>query len=145
MAKVEPMWLNSGMHGRADKTSNTYIRVNRLTGKAHAVTLRNPRTWKDFSNKQVSNSNRFGALCKGVYTWLKLAKADDAAAEDKAEYEKLNAMLRNQDVYPSLTSLIMAKRYVSVNEELNAVTFTDDEYTKTLEIDFNVRPLNRKS
>ena len=145
MAKVVPMWLNSGMHGRADKTSNTYIRVNRITGNAYAVTLRNPRTWKDFSNKQVSNSNRFGALCKGVHAWVKMAKADDAAAEDKAEYEKLNAMLRNQDVYPSLTSLIMGKRYVSVNAELNAITFTDDEYTKTMEINFEARPLDRKS
>lgn len=135
------MWLNSGMSGRADKTSNTYIRVNRLTGNAHAVTLRNPRTWKDFSNKQISNSNRFGALCTGVHAWVKMAKADDAAAEDKAEYEKLMAILKKQNIYPRLTSLIMGKRYVSVNDELNAVTFTDDEYTKTMEINFTPRPV----
>lgn len=127
------------MRGRADKTSRTYIRVNRLTGKVYAVTLRNPRTWKDFSSKQVSNSNRFGALCKGVHAWVKLAKADDADVRDRAEYEKLVVMLKNQDTYPTLTSLIMGRRYVSVNDAFNAVTFTDGDYTKTMEIEFKAR------
>ena len=145
MAKVNPMWLNNGMTGRADKSSSTYIRVNRITGKAYAVTLRHPRTGKDFSNRQITNSNRFGALCKGVHAWVKLAKAENAAAEDRAEYEKLTAMLHNQNVYPSLTSFIMAKRYVSVSDDLSAVTFTDGDYVKTLNIQFEARPLRHDS
>ena len=39
MATIVPLWLNNGMRGRADKSSDTYIRVNRRTGKAYAVTL----------------------------------------------------------------------------------------------------------
>ena len=27
MAKITPMWLNSGISGRADRTSNTYTKV----------------------------------------------------------------------------------------------------------------------
>ncbi len=145
MAQMVPLWLNNGMRGRADKTSNTYIRVNRLTGKAYAVTLRHPRTGKDFSDKQITNSNRFGALCKGVHAWVKLAKADDAPAEDRAEYRKLCALLRNQSTYPSLTAFIMARRYVSVNETLDAVTFTDGDYIRTVNIQFNARPLGGQS
>jgi hypothetical protein len=145
MAQIVSMWLNNGMRGRADKTSNTYVRVNRLTGKAHAVTLRHPRTWKDFSDKQITNSNRFGALCKGVHEWLKLAKSDDAAAEDRAEYEKLMDILRNQNTYPHLSALIMAKRYVSVNDTIDVATFTDEDYVQTLSITFDARPLNGKS
>lgn len=145
MATIVPLWLNNGMRGRADKSSDTYIRVNRRTGKAYAVTLRHPRTGKDFTDKQITNSNRFGALCKGVNAWMKLAKADDASAADRAEYEKLTAMLRSQSTYPHLTALIMAKRYVSVNDSLDAVTFRDGDYVKTLNIQFEARPLRHDS
>lgn len=145
MATIVPMWLNNGMRGRADKTSNTYVRVNRLTGKSQAVTLRHPRTWKDFSDKQITNSNRFGALCKGVHEWVKLAKSDGAAAEDKAEYEKLMNILRNQNSYPHLSALIMARRYVSVSDSLDVATFTDGDYVKTLNIQFDARPLRHDS
>ena len=33
MAKIDMMWLNDGIHGRADKTSRTYTKVDRLTGR----------------------------------------------------------------------------------------------------------------
>ena len=132
MATIVPLWLNNGMRGRADKSSDTYIRVNRRTGK-------------DFTDKQITNSNRFGALCKGVNAWMKLAKADDAPAADRAEYEKLTAMLRSQSTYPHLTALIMAKRYVSVSDSLDAVTFRDGDYVKTLNIQFEARPLRHDS
>ena len=145
MATIVPLWLNNGMRGRADKSSDTYIRVNRSTGKAYAVTLRHPRTGKDFTDKQITNSNRFGALCKGVNAWMKFAKADDASAADRAEYEKLTAMLRSQSTYPHLTALIMAKRYVSVNDSLDAVIFRDGDYVKTLNIQFEARPLRHDS
>ena len=83
MAKIDMMWLNDGIHGRADKTSRTYTKVDRLTGKTYAVTLRNPRTGKDFTNGQIRQNNKFGALCMGVHAWVKQAKAADASAEDK--------------------------------------------------------------
>ena len=135
------MWLNDGIHGRADKTSRTYTKVDRLTGKTYAVTLRNPRTGKDFTNGQIRQNNKFGALCMGVHAWVKQAKAADASAEDKAQYKKFVKALRAQHQYPSVFALIMAKRYATVNEELSAVTITDGEYTKTVEFTFNARPL----
>ena len=135
------MWLNDGIHGRADKTSRTYTKVDRLTGKTYAVTLRNPRTGKDFTNGQIRQNNKFGALCMGVHAWVKQAKAADASAEDKAQYKKFVKALRAQHQYPSVFALIMAKRYATVNEELSAVTITDGEYTKTVEFTFNARPV----
>ena len=135
------MWLNDGMHGRADKTSRTYVKVDRLTGRTYAVTLRNPRTGKDFDNNQIKNNNRFGALCTGVHAWVKLAKAADADAADKAQYEKFVKALKSQHNYPSVFALIMAKRYATVAADYSSVTVTDGEYTKTVEFVFNARPL----
>ena len=141
MAKIDMMWLNDGMHGRADKTSRTYVKVDRLTGRTYAVTLRNPRTGKDFDNNQIKNNNRFGALCTGVHAWVKLAKAADADAADKAQYEKFVKALKSQHNYPSVFALIMAKRYATVAADYNSVTIADGEYTKTVEFVFNARPL----
>ena len=135
------MWLNDGMHGRADKTSRTYTKVDRLTGRTYAVTLRNPRTGKDFDNNQIKNNNRFGALCTGVHAWVKLAKANNADAADKAQYEKFVKALKSQHNYPSVFALIMAKRYATVAADYNSVTIADGEYTKTVEFVFNARPL----
>ncbi len=135
------MWLNDGMHGRADKTSRTYVKVDRLTGKTYAVTLRNPRTGKDFDNNQIKNNNRFGALCMGVHAWVKLAKAADADAADKAQLEKFIKTLKAQHQYPNLMSLIVGKRYATVAADYSSVTIKDGEYTKTVEFVFNARPL----
>jgi hypothetical protein len=141
MAKIDMMWLNDGMHGRADKTSRTYVKVDRLTGKTYAVTLRNPRTGKDFDNNQIKNNNRFGALCMGVHAWVKLAKAADADAADKAQLEKFIKTLKAQHQYPNLMSLIVGKRYATVAADYSSVTIKDGEYTKTVEFVFNARPL----
>ena len=135
------MWLNDGMHGRADKTSRTYAKVNKVTGRTYAVTLRNPRYGKDFNNNQIKANNKFGALCMGVAAWVKLAKASDADAADKAQYEKFVKDLKSQHLYPTVRALIMGKRYATVNEELTAVTIADGNYTKTVEFVFNARPL----
>ena len=39
----------------------------------------------------------------------------------------------------------MAKRYVSVSDSLDAVTFRDGGYVKTLNIQFEARPLRHDS
>ncbi len=135
------MWLNDGMHGRADKTSRTYTKVDKITGRTYAVTLRNPRYGKDFSNNQIRANNRFGALAMGVSAWVKLAKSAEADAADKAQYEKFVKAVKSQHNFPSVMSLIMGKRYATVNEALNAVTITDGSYTKTVEFVFQARPL----
>ena len=141
MAKIDLMWLNDGMRGRADKTSRTYTKVNSITGKTFAVTLRNPATGDRFNNAQIANNNRQGALWKGIAAWVKLAQSADASAEDKAQLEKFINQLHSQHKYSTLRSFIAGKRYATVNEALNAVTIADGEYTKTVEFVFNARPL----
>ncbi len=135
------MWLNSGISGRADRTSNTYTKTDRLTGRVYAVTLRNPRTGKDFNNAQITQNNKFGAICMGVGAWLRAAKAADASSEDKAQLEKFIKTLKSQHQYPNLMSLIVGKRYASVAADYSSVTIKDGNYTKTVEFVFNARPL----
>ena len=134
------MWLNDGMHGRADKTSRTYTKVNKVTGRTYAITLRNPRYGKDFTNGQIKANNKFGALCMGVAAWVNLAKAADADAADKAQYEKFVAAVKSQHLYPTVRALIMGKRYATVADDFSSVTITDGSYTKTVEFVFNARP-----
>ena len=141
MAKITPMWLTTGIRGRADRTSNTYTKIDRLTGRVYAVTLRNPRTGKDFNDAQITQNNKFGAMSMGVGAWLRAAKAADASAEDKAQLEKFIKLLRAQHQYPNLMSLIVGKRYASVAADYSSVTIKDGNYTKTVEFVFNARPL----
>ena len=141
MAKITPMWLTTGIRGRADRTSNTYTKIDRLTGRVYAVTLRNPRTGKDFNDAQITQNNKFGAMSMGVGAWLRAAKAADASAEDKAQLEKFVKLLRAQHQYPNLMSFIVGKRYAVVNDQLTAVTIKDGQYSKTVQFEFNGRPL----
>ena len=140
MAKITPMWLTTGIRGRADRTSNTYTKIDRLTGRVYAVTLRNPRKGKDFNDAQITQNNKFGAMSMGVGAWLRAAKAADASAEDKAQLEKFVKLLRAQHQYPNLMSLIVGKRYAVVNDQLTAVTIKDGQYSKTVQFEFNGRP-----
>ena len=107
----------------------------------YAVTLRNPRTGKDFNDAQITQNNKFGAMSMGVGAWLRAAKAADASAEDKAQLEKFVKLLRAQHQYPNLMSLIVGKRYAVVNDQLTAVTIKDGQYSKTVQFEFNGRPL----
>ena len=141
MAKITPMWLTTGIRGRADRTSNTYTKIDRLTGRVYAVTLRNPRKGKDFNDAQITQNNKFGAMSMGVGAWLRAAKAADASAEDKAQLEKFIKLLRAQHQYPNLMSFIVGKRYAVVNDQLTAVTIKDGQYSKTVQFEFNGRPL----
>ena len=135
------MWLTTGIRGRADRTSNTYAKIDRITGRVYAVTLRNPRTGKDFNDAQITQNNKFGAMSMGVGAWLRAAKAADASAEDKAQLEKFVKLLRAQHQYPNLMSLIVGKRYAVVKDDLTAVTIKDGQYSKTVQFEYNARPL----
>ena len=141
MAKITPMWLTTGIRGRADRTSNTYTKIDRLTGRVYAVTLRNPRKGKYFNDSQITQNNKFGAMSMGVGAWLRAAKAADASAEDKAQLEKFVKLLRAQHQYPNLMSLIVGKRYATVAADYSAVTIQDGQYSKTVQFDYNARPL----
>ena len=128
------------MSGRADKTSDVYVRRCRITGKSHAVRLRNPWTEDKFTNSQITLNNRFGALNRGVAQWYRRITAPDASPEDKAVLEKLHRMLRRQDKYSIVRGLVVAK-YATVNEALDTVTVTIGSYEAVVHFDFNARPL----
>lgn len=141
MAKITPMWLTDGMRGRADRTSNTYTKIDRITGRVYAVTLRNPVSGKDFNNAQITANNNFGALCMGVAAWCKMAKAAEADSADRLQYEKFLKAVKSQHVYPTVRALIMGKRYASVAADYSSVTIKNGDYTKTVQLEFNARPL----
>lgn len=140
MARIIPLWNTSGMTGRADKTSDVYVRHNRITGKSHAVRLRNPWTEDMFTNAQITLNNRFGALNRGVAAWYRRIKAPDASPEDKAVLERLQRMLRRQDKYSIVRGLVVAK-YATVNEALDTVTVTIGDYEAIIPVAFDARPL----
>ena len=128
------------MTGRADKTSNVYVRHSRITGKSHAVVLRNPVTPDKFNDAQITLNNRFGALNQGVAQWYRRVSSPDASPEDKAVLERLQKMLRRQDKYSMVRGLVVAK-FATVNDTLDTVTITVGKYTSTVSFSFNARPL----
>ena len=141
MANLRIDWFGRSLSRRADKTSNTYAKVNSITGKTFLVTLRNPYTSDRFKDANIAQNNKMGALWMGIAAWVKAAQATDASAEDAAQLARFVKGLRSQHRYATLRGYIAGKRYAVVNDELTAVTIKDGEYTKTVEFVFNARPL----
>jgi 2-polyprenyl-6-methoxyphenol hydroxylase-like FAD-dependent oxidoreductase len=82
-----------------------------------------------------------GALWMGIAAWVKAAQATGAAAEDAAQLARFVKGLRSQHRYATLRGYIAGKRYAVVNDDLSAVTIKDGQYSKTVQFEFNGRPL----
>ena len=93
MANLKIDWFGRSLSHRADKTSNTYAKVNSITGKTFLVTLRNPYTSDRFKDANIAQNNKMGALWMGIAAWVKAAQATGAAAEDAAQLARLAAEL----------------------------------------------------
>ena len=141
MANLKIDWFGRSLSHRADKTSNTYAKVNSITGKTFLVTLRNPYTSDRFKDANIAQNNKMGALWMGIAAWVKAAQATGAAAEDAAQLARFVKGLRSQHRYATLRGYIAGKRYATVNDELTAVTIKDGQYSKTVQFEFNGRPL----
>ena len=141
MANLRIDWFGRSLSRRADKTSNTYAKVNSITGKTFLVTLRNPYTSDRFKDANIAQNNKMGALWMGIAAWVKQAQSTEASAEDAAQLERFVKGFKSQHKYATLRGFIAGKRYAVVNDELTAVTIKDGEYTKTVEFVFNARPL----
>ena len=141
MANLKIDWFGRSLSHRADKTSNTYAKVNSITGKTFLVTLRNPYTSDRFKDANIAQNNKMGALWMGIAAWVKAAQATGAAAEDAAQLARFVKGLRSQHRYATLRGYIAGKRYAVVNDELTAVTIKDGQYSKTVQFEFNGRPL----
>ena len=141
MANLKIDWFGRSLSHRADKTSNTYAKVNSITGKTFLVTLRNPYTSDRFKDANIAQNNKMGALWMGIAAWVKAAQATGAAAEDAAQLARFVKGLRSQHRYATLRGYIAGKRYAVVNDQLTAVTIKDGQYSKTVQFEFNGRPL----
>ena len=141
MANLKIDWFGRSLSHRADKTSNTYAKVNSITGKTFLVTLRNPYTSDRFKDANIAQNNKMGALWMGIAAWVKAAQATGAAAEDAAQLARFVKGLRSQHRYATLRGYIAGKRYAVVNDQLSAVTIKDGQYSKTVQFEFNARPL----
>ena len=141
MANLKIDWFGRSLSHRADKTSNTYAKVNSITGKTFLVTLRNPYTSDRFKDANIAQNNKMGALWMGIAAWVKAAQATGAAAEDAAQLARFVKGLRSQHRYATLRGYIAGKRYAVVNDQLTAVTIKDGQYTKTVQFEYNARPL----
>ena len=140
MANLKIDWFGRSLSHRADKTSNTYAKVNSITGKTFLVTLRNPYTSDRFKDANIAQNNKMGALWMGIAAWVKAAQATGAAAEDAAQLARFVKGLRSQHRYATLRGYIAGKRYAVVNDQLTAVTIKDGQYSKTVQFEFNGRP-----
>ena len=141
MANLKIDWFGRSLSHRADKTSNTYAKVHSITGKTFLVTLRDPYTSDRFKDANIAQNNKMGALWMGIAAWVKAAQATGAAAEDAAQLARFVKGLRSQHRYATLRGYIAGKRYAVVNDELSAVTIKDGQYSKTVQFEFNGRPL----
>ena len=141
MANLKIDWFGRSLSHRADKTSNTYAKVNSITGKTFLVTLRNPYTSDRFKDANIAQNNKMGALWMGIAAWVKAAQATGAAAEDAAQLARFVKGLRSQHRYATLRGYIAGKRYAVVNDQLTAVTIKDGQYSKTVQFAYNARPL----
>ena len=102
MANLKIDWFGRSLSHRADKTSNTYAKVNSITGKTFLVTLRNPYTSDRFKDANIAQNNKMGALWMGIAAWVKAAQATGAAAEDAAQLARFVKGLRSQHRYATL-------------------------------------------
>ena len=141
MANLKIDWFGRSLSHRADKTSNTYAKVNSITGKTFLVTLRNPYTSDRFKDANIAQNNKMGALWMGIAAWVKAAQATGAAAEDAAQLARFVKGLRSQHRYATLRGYIAGKRYAVVSDDLSAVTIKDGQYSKTVQFEYNARPL----
>ena len=141
MANLKIDWFGRSLSHRADKTSNTYAKVNSITGKTFLVTLRNPYTSDRFKDANIAQNNKMGALWMGIAAWVKAAQATGAAAEDAAQLARFVKGLRSQHRYATLRGYIAGKRYATVSDDLSAVTIKDGQYSKTVQFEYNARPL----
>ena len=140
MARVQSAWIASGMSGRPDKTSRTYIRRNRRIGKAYAVTLRNPHTYEKQGAGEIAGQNRFHAHVIGVNTFYRRIRADDASPEDRALFEWLTRTLDRQQLYATVRGYLMAK-CSKVSDDLTKVTITVGKHVEEIPVNFTPRPL----
>ena len=92
MAKIDPNWLLSAVHGRADKKSGLYLRRNFKTGAVYAV-QRNPERTPRSTPNQLKARERFRLISKGSTEFVRQGRE---AAEAPSPSPLGSALLKVQ-------------------------------------------------
>ena len=130
MAKIDPNYLIGGMHGKPDKTSETYLRQNKKTGKVYSI--RRPRGPMKSSALQTSLRQRFAAVSKCSTEFVKqgreaVERGDVSPLTDA--YLKVVAAFNVQTESSYLRSYVM--KYHARVSETGEVSVVVDGFTFT--------------
>ena len=127
MAKIDPNWLLSAIHGRADKKSGVYLRRNFKTGAVYAV-QRDPERASHSTPNQVKARERFRLISKGstefVRQGLEAAEASSPSPLGNA-FLKVQAAFNAQHDSAFLRSYVM-KHHVAIDDEGRMTVIVDD-------------------
>ena len=133
MAKIDPNWLMSAMHGRADKKSGVYLRRNFKTGAVYAV-QRDPNRTPRSTPNQVKARERFRLISKGSTEFVRQGReAADAPLPSPLgnAFLKVLAAFNAQSDTAYLRSYVM-KHYAAIADD-GRMTVTVDDFVFTYE------------
>ena len=133
MAKIDPNWLLSAMHGRADKKSGVYLRRNFKTGAVYAV-QRDPERASHSTPNQVKARERFRLISKGSTEFVRQGhEAADASSPSPLgnAFLKVQAEFNAQSETAFLRSYVM-KHYAAIADE-GRMTVTVGDFVFTYE------------
>lgn len=108
MAKIDPNWLMSAIHGRAEKKSGLYLRRNFKTGAVYAVQRDPDRTPRSTPN-QVKARERFRLISKGSTEFVRQGRE---AAEASSSSPLGNAFLKVQAAFNAQHETAFLRSYV---------------------------------
>ena len=126
MALIDYNWMVSGMHGKADKTSDTYLRQNKRTGKVYAIT-RSRKPAKS-SELQTALRQRFAEVSKCSTAFVKAGReaVENGEVTPLANaYLKVAAAFNEQTESAFLRSYVM-KHHAKVSETGEISVVVDD-------------------
>ena len=126
MALIDYNWMVSGMHGKADKTSDTYLRQNKRTGRVYAIT-RSHKPQKS-SELQTALRQRFAEVSKCSTAFVKAGReaVENGEVTPLANaYLKVAAAFNEQTESAFLRSYVM-KHHAKVSESGEISVVVDD-------------------
>ncbi|MBR4710255.1 MAG: hypothetical protein IKP30_09175 [Bacteroidaceae bacterium] len=118
MAKIDPNWLLSAVHGRADKKSGLYLRRNFKTGAVYAV-QRNPERTPRSTPNQLKARERFRLISKGSTEFVRQGREAAEAPSPSplgSAFLKVQAEFNAQSETAFLRSYVM-KHYAAIADE----------------------------
>ena len=126
MALIDYNWLVNGMHGKAGKNSDTYLRQNKRTGKVYAIT-RSRKPAKS-SELQTALRQRFAEVSKCSTAFVKAGReaVENGEVTPLANaYLKVAAAFSEQTESAFLRSYVM-KHHAKVSETREVSVVVDD-------------------